>query len=330
MKNFLITGGCGFIGSHFVKALIKNGHFVVNLDKMTYAADFKNVAEIENNKNYRFIKGDICSQDLVYSILQDFSIDAIINFAAESHVDNSIKFADVFIKTNIEGVFSMLQASLQYYKKLSDKKKDNFRFVHISTDEVFGSLNEADKPFDEASSYRPNSPYSASKAASDHLVRAWHETYKLPTIITNCSNNFGENQHQEKLIPTVIRSALQDKKIPIYGNGKNIRDWIYVGDHCFGIELALSKGKIGESYCFGGECEVRNIDIANKICEILDELKPRKDGTSYKKQIEFVEDRKGHDYRYAISNSKAKKNLGFKVSKSFEDRLTQTVKFYIS
>ncbi|HLD77276.1 MAG TPA: dTDP-glucose 4,6-dehydratase [Rickettsiales bacterium] len=322
MKNFLITGGCGFIGSHFVVNCVKNGNFVVNLDKMTYAANLNNVKEVSNHQNYRFIQGDICSQSLIFDILNDFKIDAIVNFAAESHVDNSIIDADLFVKTNVNGTLSLLQASRQY---LENTKKENFRFIHISTDEVFGSLSKGDKPFDENSPYKPNSPYSASKAASDHLVRAWFATYKLPIIITNCSNNFGENQHQEKLIPTIIRSALQNKNIPIYGNGKNIRDWIYVGDHCAGIELALNKGKVGESYCFGGEFEITNIEIAHKICEILDALKPRKDGISYKNQIKFVEDRKGHDYRYAISNDKAYKELGFKVSKNFAERLRQVV-----
>ncbi len=325
MKNFLITGGLGFIGSHFVLNQVKSGNFVVNLDKMTYAANADNVFEIENHQNYRFIKGDICSQDLVLRLLQDFKIDYVINFAAESHVDNSIASADIFIKTNVNGTLSLLQASRQYWQNLDSVKKDNFRFIHVSTDEVFGSLQENDPAFTEENSYKPNSPYSASKAASDHLVRAWFETYKLPTIITNCSNNFGPNQHHEKLIPTIIRSALTGKDIPIYGNGKNIRDWIFVKDHCQGIQLALEKGKVGESYCFGGECEIRNIEIAQKICEILDVLRPKKDGNSYKDQIKFVEDRKGHDYRYAINNSKARRELYFKIETPFDENLKSTI-----
>ncbi len=219
----------------------------------------------------------------------------------------------------------MLQASLKYYQELTGEKKENFRFLHVSTDEVFGSLKEGDPAFTEESRYQPNSPYSASKAASDHLVRAWYETYKLPTIITNCSNNFGANQHSEKLIPTIIRSALSGKDIPIYGNGKNIRDWIYVEDHCDGIALALAKGEVNATYCFGGEMEIRNIDIAKLICEILDKIHPRANKLSYASQIKFVEDRKGHDYRYAINNAKVKKELRFLVKKSFRQRLEEVV-----
>ncbi len=330
MKNFIITGGLGFIGSHFVLNQVKNGNFVVNIDKITYAANKDNVAAVQNHQNYRFIQGDICSQDLIFDILKDFKIDYIVNFAAESHVDNSIANADIFIKTNVNGTLSLLQAARQYWQNLEGEKKQNFRFLHVSTDEVFGSLKENEPAFTEENSYKPNSPYSASKAASDHLVRAWFETYKLPTIITNCSNNFGPNQHQEKLIPTVIRSALANKDIPIYGNGKNIRDWIFVKDHCMGIEMALFKGVIGESYCFGGECEIRNIEIAQKICEILDAIKPRLDGISYKNQIKFVEDRKGHDYRYAINNSKVKKAFAFAPKSTFEQALKETVNYYLS
>jgi len=329
MKKILVTGGCGFIGSSFVVEQIGQGNIVVNLDKMTYAANKANVAAVAGHKNYNFVKGDIGDQALVFKLLEQFEIDWIVNFAAESHVDNSINSAEVFITTNINGTFSLLQSALKYYQELSGEKKYNFRFLHVSTDEVFGSLKEGDPAFTEENPYKPNSPYSASKAASDHLVRAWNETYKLPTIITNCSNNFGPNQHQEKLIPTIIRSALGGKDIPIYGNGKNIRDWIYVEDHCKGIALALAKGEVGESYCFGGECEIRNIDIAQAICQILDDIRPRQDGFSYKSQIKFVADRKGHDYRYAINNAKVKVNLGFAIQKGFEDRLKETVEFFI-
>lgn len=325
MKKILVTGGCGFIGSCFVVKQIQQGNFVVNLDKMTYAANEDNVAEVAASKNYHFVKGDIGDQALVFKLLQQFEIDWVVNFAAESHVDNSIKGAEVFITTNINGTFSLLQASLKYYQELSGEKKENFRFLHVSTDEVFGSLKEGDPAFTEESRYQPNSPYSASKAASDHLARAWYETYKLPIIITNCSNNFGANQHSEKLIPTIIRSALSGKDIPIYGNGKNIRDWIYVEDHCDGIALALTKGEVNATYCFGGEMEIRNIDIANMICEILDGLKTRLDKASYSSQIKFVEDRKGHDYRYAINNAKVKKELGFLVKKSFRQRLEEVI-----
>ena len=329
-KNILVTGGCGFIGSCFVKKQIAKGNFVLNIDKLTYAGSPANVEAVASNPNYRFTKADINETALIQNLLNYNKIDWFVNFAAESHVDNSISGPGIFVQTNINGTYSMLQASLNYYKNLSADKKNDFRFLHVSTDEVFGSLQENDEPFNENSRYQPNSPYSASKASSDHLVRAWQETYKLPTIITNCSNNFGPFQHREKLIPTIIRSCLQNKDIPIYGNGKNIRDWIYVGDHCDGIELALASGKSDETYLFGGEKELRNLEIAHKICEILDEIKPKTDGTSYKTQIKFVQDRAGHDFRYAISNKKSFEQLGFKPSKSFDDRLRETVEFFIN
>ncbi len=331
MKNFLITGGLGFIGSHFVVNQVKKGNLVVNVDKVTYAADFNNVEEVANSNNYNFIQADINDTDTIYDALKEFQIDYVVNFAAESHVDNSIKSAGEFIRTNVNGTFSMLEAAKKYYQELldEDEKKQNFRFLHVSTDEVFGSLKDGDPAFTEENKYLPNSPYSSSKAASDHLVRAWNETYKLPTIITNCSNNYGPNQHKEKLIPKMITSALLGSDLTIYGNGKNIRDWIYVEDHCRGIELALLDGKIGETYCLGGECEMRNVEIVNLICEILDELNPKPNGESYKTQIKYVEDRQGHDYRYAISNAKSKRELGFEVSKSFEDNLRGVVKGFL-
>lgn len=329
-KNILVTGGCGFIGSCFVKKQIAKGNFVLNIDKLTYAGNPTNVEAVASNPNYRFTKADINETALIQNLLNYNKIDWVVNFAAESHVDNSISGPEIFVQTNINGTYSMLQASLNYYKNLSAEKKNDFRFLHVSTDEVFGSLLENDEPFNENSRYQPNSPYSASKASSDHLVRAWQETYKLPTIITNCSNNFGPFQHREKLIPTIIRSCIEGKDIPIYGNGKNIRDWIFVGDHCDGIELALVSGKSDETYLFGGEKELQNIEIAHKICEILDSFKPKTDGTSYKSQIKFVQDRAGHDFRYAISNKKSFKELGFKPSKSFDERLRETVEFFIN
>ena len=328
-KNILVTGGCGFIGSCFVKKQIAKGNFVINIDKLTYAGNPASVESVASNPNYRFTKADINETALIQNLLNYNKIDWVVNFAAESHVDNSISGPGIFVQTNINGTYSMLQASLNYYKNLSPEKKNDFRFLHVSTDEVFGSLQENDEPFNENSRYQPNSPYSASKASSDHLVRAWQETYKLPTIITNCSNNFGPFQNHEKLIPTIIRSCIQNKDIPIYGNGKNIRDWIYVGDHCDGIELALINGKTDQTYLFGGEKELRNLEIAYKICEILDNIKPKSDGTSYKSQIKFVQDRAGHDFRYAISNKKSFQELGFKPSKSFEERLRETIEFFI-
>lgn len=329
VSNLLVTGGCGFIGSCFVLRQISNGNLVVNLDSLTYAANPKNLGEIANHPNYHFVRGDIANQNLVSEILQKFNIDIVVNFAAESHVDNSIANPHSFIETNINGTFSLLNSSLNYWQNLSGRKKEDFRFIHVSTDEVYGSLALGDPKFTESSKYQPNSPYSASKAASDHLVRAWFETYNLPTIITNCSNNFGPRQHQEKLIPTIINACLNHKNIPIYGNGKNIRDWIFVEDHCLGIELAIKNGQIGESYCLGGDYEKENIAIAYKICEILDQIRPRADGILYQTQISFVTDRKGHDFRYAIDSTKAKKELGFVVEGDFETKLTQTINWYL-
>lgn len=328
-KNYLITGACGFIGSHFAIKIAKLGDKAIVLDKMTYASNLDNLSSIKDFSNFKLVKGDICDEELVAKILIDEKIDFVVNFAAESHVDNSIKSPKTFIETNIVGTFNLLHCAKNYYQNLEDSKKQNFRFLHVSTDEVYGSLELNDPKFSENSKYLPNSPYSASKASSDHLVRAWFETYSLPTITTNCSNNFGPHQHGEKLIPTIIKSAINDKIIPIYGNGQNIRDWIYVIDHIEGIFLALHDGKIGETYCFGGEAERVNLEIADKICEILDEIKPRQDAKSYKTQIKFVEDRLGHDKRYAIDNSKVNRELGFKPSKAFEERLKETVIWYL-
>ncbi len=324
-KNYLITGAAGFIGSHFAIKIFNLGHRVIVLDALTYAANIDNLKEIQNSPSFKLIEGNICDSELVTKILCEEKIDFVVNFAAESHVDNSIKAPETFIQTNIVGTFNLLNCSLNYWKNLEAEKKSAFRFLHVSTDEVFGSLEKNDPKFNEENPYRPNSPYSASKAASDHLVRAWFETYKLPTIITNCSNNFGPHQHQEKLIPTIISSALNGKIIPIYGTGENIRDWIFVKDHADGIYLAINSGKAGQTYCFGGDAEKTNLQIVHKICEILDGLKPKSDGTSYAKQITFVEDRLGHDKRYAVSNDKVERELGYKVSKDFEERLKEVV-----
>lgn len=334
MKNYLITGGAGFIGSHFVEMVCAMQNRAIVLDKMTYAADIKNLKSVENTPNFKLIKGDIADQDLVTKILREEQIDFVVNFAAESHVDNSIKAPESFIQTNIVGTFNLLNCALAYFRNLDGEKKSQFRFLHVSTDEVYGSLSLTDPKFNEENPYKPNSPYSASKAASDHLVRAWFETYDLPTITTNCSNNFGPHQHREKFIPTVIYSAISNKNIPIYGNGKNIRDWIFVKDHARGILMALQKGRIGQTYCFGGQgenfsSEKENIDLANEICEILDQVKPKADGTSYKKQISFVTDRMGHDKRYAISNDKVAREFGFAPSQSFSERLKETVLWYL-
>lgn len=327
-KTYLVTGAAGFIGSHFAIKVCQLGHKAIVLDALTYASNMENLSEVKNLPNFKFIKGDIADLTLVQKILAEEQVDFVVNFAAESHVDNSIKAPETFIQTNIVGTFNLLRAALEYWKNLADDKKNQFRFLHVSTDEVYGSLEKNDPKFNEENPYRPNSPYSASKAASDHLVRAWFETYGLPAIITNCSNNFGPHQHFEKLIPTVIKSALSGKNIPIYGKGDNIRDWIFVKDHADGLYLALEKGRIGQTYCFGGDAERTNIEIVNKICDILDGLKPRSDGKSYKTQIAFVTDRLGHDKRYAINNAKVEKELNFKVSKNFEDRLAETVAWF--
>lgn len=329
-KNYLITGAAGFIGSHFAIKIAQQGDRAIILDSLTYASDLENLSSIKELPNYTLYQGNIQDEDLVTKILNEENIDYVVNFAAESHVDNSIKAPKTFIETNIVGTFNLLNCARIYFESLDEAKKQDFRFLHVSTDEVYGSLEFDDPKFSEESNYKPNSPYSASKASSDHLVRAWFETYGLPTITTNCSNNFGPHQHQEKLIPTVIKAAQNNKIIPIYGNGKNIRDWIYVVDHIEGIYLALHNGKVGETYCFGGEAERINLDIATKICEVLDEIQPKADKKSYKEQIQFVEDRLGHDKRYAISNDKVNKELGFKVSKDFEDRLKETVQWYVN
>lgn len=326
MKTILVTGGYGFIGSCFVLQEIAAGNKVINLDKLTYAADKKNLKEVEKNKNYKFYKGDICDKKLVKKILNKEQPDWVVNFAAESHVDNSIEKPAEFIQTNILGVYNLLQNSLEHWKSLEAGKKQIFRFLQISTDEVFGSLGETGK-FREDTKYDPSSPYSSSKAGGDHLALAWHKTYGLPVILTNCSNNFGPRQHPEKLIPKIISNCINEKPIPIYGDGKNVRDWIFVEDHTAGIKLALTKGKIGESYCFGGNCEKNNNEIVNNICEKMDSIKPRKAG-SHKQLITYVTDRLGHDKRYAIDDSKAKNELGYKQSKSFDERILETINWY--
>lgn len=325
-KSILVTGGAGFIGSCFAIDMIKRGHIVVVIDALTYAGNLNNLEEIERHQNYTFVKGNINDTTLVSKLLNDHNIDWLVNFAAESHVDNSIASPNIFIETNVNGTLSLLNASLAHYQQLSNK--ENFRFLHVSTDEVYGSLGPTGY-FSETSPYQPNSPYSASKAGADHLVRAWHETFGLPTITTNCSNNYGPRQHPEKLIPKIITNAINNKPLPIYGDGQNIRDWIYVDTHCYGIYLALTKGKERDCYCLGEDGEMTNLEITHKICDILDNLKPRKKG-KYSELITFVKDRLGHDRRYAIDASKAKKELGFAKTDSFDNNLLKTVKWYLS
>ncbi len=327
MSKTLVTGGAGFIGSHLADLLVEKQHSVVVLDKLTYAGDKRNLSAAEATGKLVFIKGDVCDTDFVLDILNEHGITCVFHLAAESHVDNSIHDPDEFVTTNVLGTVSMLRATLSYWKKTD--QLEHARFVHVSTDEVFGHLADDDEPFCEETPYNPNSPYSASKAASDHFARAWHSTYGLPVIITNCSNNFGPRQHEEKLIPTVIRNALESKQIPIYGTGRNIRDWLYVKDHCGGLYLALTKGQVGQSYVFGGNNEMRNFAITQMLCEILDREVPRQEGQSYKALIAFVEDRKGHDWRYAIDISRAEKELGFNPALNHDDYFLETVRHYI-
>ena len=326
----IVTGGAGFIGSNFIlRWLEKFDEDILNIDNLSYAADLNNLKDIEYNSNYSFKKLNIQNQDEITALILESKPRAILNFAAESHVDRSIEGPENFINSNIVGTYSLLEASLQYWNSLGEKEKDNFRFFHISTDEVFGSLNMSDEKSTEESPYRPNSPYSASKAASDHLVRAWHHTFELPTLISNCTNNYGPRQHREKLIPLIITNALENKNLPIYGDGKNIRDWLYVEDHCEAIIKILEDGKPGETYNIGGNCEKNNLEVVSEICKILDSIKPKEDGSSYKEQIEFVKDRPGHDFRYSLNTSKIKKDFNWKPKESFSSGLEKTVQWYL-
>jgi len=329
VNSIMVTGAAGFIGSAFVREALNNGAKVIMYDALTYAGHLPNIESCLKPDLCEFVKGDIRDYDFVLATLAKYKITQVVNFAAESHVDNSIHGPKPFLETNIMGTFSMLEASRTYWSQLETTAKLNFRFLQVSTDEVFGEL-EDDGFFTEDSSYKPNSPYSASKAASDHLVRAWAHTYKLPVIITNCSNNYGPRQFPEKLIPRIITCALAEQPLPVYGKGANVRDWIHVEDHAMGVWTALTKGTLGESYCFGGRSERRNLQVVENICTILDELKPRADGKRYADLISFVTDRAGHDWRYAIDDSKAERELGFsRQYKGFEDGLRQTVKWYL-
>ena len=326
----LVTGGAGFIGSNFVlNWLSTQNEGLINLDSLSYAADLNNLESISENKEYFFIKGSIEDQNLIEKILEKYNPRAVINFAAETHVDRSIENPEIFMKTNIFGTFHLLNASLKFWKKISLDDQKKFKFLHISTDEVFGSLSLEDEKSNELSPYKPNSPYSASKAASDHLVRAWGETYKLPVITTNCTNNYGPHQFPEKLIPLLIHNCLNNKKLPIYGKGENVRDWLYVEDHCEAIKEVLVKGSIGETYNIGGNNEKTNIEIAETVCSALDEIKPRKNNSSYKELITFVEDRPGHDFRYSLDISKIKKELNWQPQETFESGIRKTILWYL-
>lgn len=328
-KTILVTGGAGFIGSCFIIQRIDAGDRVINLDKLTYAGNPENLISVADKEGYEFIQGDISDAEIVTAVLNKYSPDEVVNFSAESHVDRSILEPDAFLKTNVLGTEVLLRTVKNWWQKLSEDKKTNFRFHHISTDEAFGSLSIDDPAFNENSRYAPNSPYAASKAASDHFVRAYHETYGLPTLITNCSNNYGPRQFPEKLIPLMILNAVEGKALPIYGTGENIRDWLHVEDHCEAIYEVLIRGRVGETYNIGGRSERTNNEIVHKICEILDELRPRSDGKSYKDQIVYVKDRPGHDFRYAIDCSKIEQELGWKQKYSFEEGLRETVQWYL-
>lgn len=327
--KFLVTGGAGFIGSAVVRFLInETEHDVLNFDKLTYAGNLKNIEYISNSPRYRFIQGDICNRELIKKTFAEFKPDKVMHLAAESHVDRSITGPSEFIQTNIIGTYTMLEAALEYFNSLSDAQKKDFLFHHISTDEVYGELEDAGL-FTEATPYDPSSPYSASKASSDHLVRAWGRTYKLPTVITNCSNNYGPYHYPEKLIPLTITNAMKGLKLPVYGKGENIRDWLFVEDHAKALYTVVTKGKSGETYNIGGESERKNIEVVRAICKILDHLIPDSKLVPHENLIEFVTDRAGHDFRYAIDCSKIKNELGWTPSVKFEEGLEKTVEWFI-
>ena len=328
-QTILVTGGAGFIGGNFVLRQIKNGaKSIINLDALTYAGNLDTLDEIEDDPRHHFVLGSIGDSALVDYLLQKHRPAAIINFAAESHVDRSIDSPEAFIQTNILGTFYLLESARKYWRTLDGQEKEDFRFLHVSTDEVYGSLGPTGK-FTETTSYQPNSPYSASKASSDHLVRSYFHTYGLPVLTTNCSNNYGPYQFPEKLIPLIIHNALAGKPLPIYGNGLNIRDWLYVGDHCAAIARVLEAGTPGEVYNVGGNNEKTNIEVVHTLCDLLDSLKPRTDGKSYRDQITFVTDRPGHDARYAIDASKIKNALDWEPQETFETGLRKTVTWYL-
>lgn len=326
----LVTGGAGFIGSNFVHHCIEHcGLRAFNIDKLTYAGNLGNLATLQGHSAYAFEQADINDRKRVEALFEAYRPSAIVHFAAESHVDRSIISPDEFINTNVHGTFTLLQVATQYWGRLDAPDKENFRFLHVSTDEVYGSLSESEPAFTEKTPYSPNSPYSASKAASDHLVRAYHHTYGLPTLTTNCSNNYGPYQFPEKLIPLVILNAVAGKQLPVYGDGRNVRDWLYVLDHCKAIVQVLQRGIPGETYNIGGCAEMTNLQVVNMVCEILDELKPRPDGSKYAALINFVKDRPGHDRRYAMDISKIKAELGWNPEESFASGIRKTICWYL-
>ena len=329
--TILVTGGAGFIGSNFVHAwLAQHDEVLVNLDKLTYAGNLRNLRALAGDRRHHFVQGDIGDTTLVSQLLATHQPRAVLHFAAESHVDRSIHGPMDFIQTNVVGTFQLLESVRAYWAGLDDQAKQDFRFLHVSTDEVYGSLAPDAPAFSETNPYEPNSPYSASKAASDHLVRAWHHTYGLPVLTTNCSNNYGPYHFPEKLIPLVIHNALTGKPLPIYGDGQQVRDWLYVEDHCKAIMRVLQDGRLGETYNVGGWNEKPNIEVVRTLCSLLDELQPRADGQSYATQMTFVKDRLGHDRRYAIDARKLERELGWRPEETFESGLRKTVQWYLS
>lgn len=328
MKTMLVTGGAGFIGSNFIHMALRGGFRVINLDKLTYAGNQESLHSVSSSPTYTFIHGDICDDGLLNTIFCEQQPMAVIHFAAESHVDRSIDGPAEFIRTNINGTFTLLEAARTYWRSLGAEQQQQFRFLHVSTDEVYGSLGTTGY-FSEETPYAPNSPYSASKASSDHLVRAYHHTYGLPVLITNCSNNYGPYQFPEKLIPLMILNALEGKPLPVYGTGLNVRDWLYVEDHCQAILTVLDKGLPGEKYNIGGHNEKTNLSIVHTICDILDAKQPHVDGKSYREQIVFVKDRPGHDLRYAIDAGKIQRQLGWIPAETFETGIVKTIDWYL-
>lgn len=329
--SILVTGGAGFIGSNFVLDwLAQSDESVINLDFLTYAGNLDNLAELKSDPRHIFVHGDIADQALVAELLAQHKPRAVINFAAESHVDRSILGPDAFVQTNIVGTFRLLEAVRSYWGALPSDEQSAFRFLHVSTDEVYGTLSADEPAFTESHQYQPNSPYSASKAASDHLVRSYYHTYDLPVLTTNCSNNYGPYHFPEKLIPLVIHNALAGEQLPIYGDGQQVRDWLYVTDHCSAIRTVLAGGKVGEVYNIGGWNEMPNLDVVHTLCSILDDLTPRSDGVSYSQQITFVKDRLGHDRRYAIDASKLERELGWRPAETFESGIRKTVAWYLN